>query len=85
MAIASVSLDLGKEKVVKEDSKSLFRRKFNNDKGYIDYKLISVNTRIITKDQFKNKKDNRNRLSIRKKLDYRALKKDNDRLEFQIQ
>lgn len=85
MAIASVSLDLGKEKVVKEDSKSLFRRKFNNDKGYIDYKLISVNTRIINKDQFKNEEDNRNRLYIRKKLDYRTLKKDNDRLEFQIQ
>ncbi len=50
MALASVSLDLGKEKVVKEDSKSLFRRKFNNDKGYIDYKLTSVNTKIISKE-----------------------------------
>lgn len=54
MNIASVSFDLSKEKVVKEDSKSLFRRRFNDRKGYVDYKLIGVSTTIISKEQFRN-------------------------------
>lgn len=50
MPFASVSLDLDREKVVKEDSKSMFRRRFHSGKGYIDYKLISVKTKIINKE-----------------------------------
>jgi hypothetical protein len=53
MTVASVSLDLGKEKIVKEDSKSLYRRRFNDKKGYIDYKLVSVCTKLISKDDFR--------------------------------
>ena len=69
---------------MKADAKSLFRRKLQDKQGYIDYKFIGVETRIISKEEFSSAEDHRNKLFLRKKLDYKWLKGDNERLELQL-
>ena len=50
--MASVGFDISREKFVKPDSKTIFRKGFNDRKGWIDYKFTSVCSRIISVEEY---------------------------------
>lgn len=77
MDISNVTFDMSREKIVKLESKSMFRKRFNKGKGYIDYKFISVQTKIISKDQFREEEKRRNQIYLRKNVNYKTLEKEN--------
>jgi hypothetical protein len=75
--ISSLTFDIRKERLAKDDTKTLFRKVFDDKSGFIDYKFLSAKTDIISLEEFTAGQEKRNKVLPRKHEDYAIIKRQN--------
>ncbi len=68
--VSTVSFDVSKEKITKDDAKSLFRRAFSDKSGSLDYKFISVRTEMVGSEEIGKLQEKRNTIMLRRSENY---------------
>ncbi len=50
MEVGTVVFDTRNEKIVKPLAKEYFSRQFENKRGYVEYKFIAVETKVVAQE-----------------------------------